>query len=260
MPRIIQLTDLHLTADPAARLKNVPTWETFRDVLTHVRENAGDWDLLVITGDLAQDERAETYERLRAELGDWLPRCRLVPGNHDNRAGLRQVFPEMFSNRSEFLIFREAVGEWRILGLDTQSPGEVGGRIGPDQLEWLARQLEENGDSPTLVFLHHPPVSVNSAWLDKIGLEAPEPFRELIATHPQVRAVATGHVHHVFEGKLGRSAVLTTPSTAIQFEPGGESATYINDPPGYRVFDLEDTGYRTQVVRLPVLRFPPLPD
>ena len=260
MPRIVQLTDLHLTADPAARLKGVPTWETFRDVLTHVRENAGDWDLLVVTGDLAQDEVAETYDLLREELGDWLPRCRVVPGNHDNRAGLRQVFPEMFSHRSEFLTFHEALGEWRILGLDTHSPGEVAGRIGPDQLQWFARQLEENGPSPTLVFLHHPPISVNSAWLDKIGLEAPESFCGLIESHPQVRAVATGHVHHVFEGKLGALAVFTTPSTAIQFEPGGESATYSSDPPGYRVFDLGDTGYRTQVVRLPMLRFPPTAD
>ena len=98
---------------------------------------------------------------------------------------------------------------------------------------------------------------MGSPWLDKIALEHPEPLRELIAAHPQIRCVATGHVHHVFQGKIGQADVLTTPSTAIQFEPKGEESSYTNDPPGYRIFDLDESGYRTEVMRLPEMRYLP---
>lgn len=256
MPRIVQLTDLHLFCDRATRLKNVPTWETFRDVCRHIKAHAGEWDLMVLSGDLAHDELAETYALLREELGDWLPRCRLIPGNHDNRAGLRTVFPEIVPRNEGFISFAEELAGWRILGVDSHLAGEVPGRIEPEQLEWLADQLKGHPNQPTFVFLHHPPISVNSPWLDKIGLENPELFRNLITNHPQIRAVITGHVHHVFQGKLGSADVLTTPSTAIQFEPKGEESSYTNDPPGYRIFDLKEESYQTEVLRLPELRFP----
>jgi len=260
MPRILQLSDLHLFRDVEDRLKNVPTWETFRDVLDHVRSQAGPWDLLVITGDLAHDELAETYRLLRKELGDWLPRCRLLPGNHDNREGLKEVFPEIVPGDSEFLSFSEELGDWLIVGLDTHQPGEVSGRIEPEQIEWLEAELTEHQDRPTFVFLHHPPMSVQSPWLDRIALENPEPLQELIAANPQIRAVIAGHVHHVFESKLGAADFLTTPSTAIEFEPQGEESSYVNAPPGYRIFDLEENGYSSEVLRLPVSRFLPMND
>jgi Icc protein len=237
-------------------LKGVPTWETFREVLEHVRAHAGQFDLMVLTGDLAQDELPETYALIRKELGELLPRCRFVPGNHDNRMGLQQIFPEILPAGSEFLSFRETVGGWQIIGLDTHQPGKVPGHFGSDQLEWLAQQLNQNSKANTLLFLHHPPISVNSPWLDKIALECPEPLCELIQSHPQLRAIATGHVHHVFQGKLGDADFYTTPSTAIQFGPCADESCYTQDPPGYRVFDLEERGYRTEVVRLPELRYP----
>ncbi|MCA9073072.1 MAG: phosphodiesterase [Planctomycetaceae bacterium] len=258
MPRIVQLTDLHLLCDQTARLKNVPTWETFRDVCRHVRANAGEWDLMVLTGDLAHDELAETYALLREELGDWLPRCRLVPGNHDNRFGLRTVFSEIVPANEGFLSFSEEVAGWRILGVDSHWPAEIPGRIEREQLDWFTDQLENHRDQPTLVFLHHPPISVNSPWLDKIGLENPEAFQQLITDHPQIQAVITGHVHHVFQGKLGTADVLTSPSTAIQFEPQGEDSSYTHDLPGYRIFDLDGESYQTEVLRLDELRFPPV--
>jgi Icc protein len=253
---IIQLTDLHLLRDFAGCLKGVPTWETFREVLGQVRDQAGKFDLMVLSGDLAHDELAETYALLREELGELVPRCRIAPGNHDNRAGLRDMFPEIVPC-GEFLSFQETLGPWQVIGLDTHQPGEVSGRIGQDQLDWLSGQLKQSKDHPTLLFMHHPPISVNSPWLDKIALETPKPLCELIQANPQVRAIATGHVHHVFQGKLSHADVFTTPSTGIQFEPQGEESSYTLDPPGYRIFDLGETGYQTEVRRLPVLRYVP---
>jgi Icc protein len=87
--------------------------------------------------------------------------------------------------------------------------------------------------------------------------EDPAPLCELIQANPNIRAIATGHVHHVFQGKLGHADFFTTPSTAVQFKPRGEESSYTFDPPGYRIFNLEGNGYRTEVIRLAELRHSP---
>ena len=255
--RILQLTDLHLFADPDARLKGIPTRETLRDVLEFAETHDGPYDLLVITGDLAHDELPESYRALRALLGERVARCRLIPGNHDNRRSLRDLFPEVVAAGQGPITFSLSAGGWQLIGLDTHVPGEVSGRIDTDQLAWLADQLSRSPQRPTLLFMHHPPIPVGVAWLDRIGLEDAEPFCRLIESSPQVRVISAGHVHHEFQGRLGQASVLTTPSTGLQFLPAGEESAWTTDPPGYRFFTLTDDRYETQVVRLPELKYAP---
>ena len=168
---IVQLTDLHLFEDPDGLLAGVRTWSTFRAVLDEVKKLHGDLDYLILTGDLAQDEALPTYLMLREALGDWVPCCRIIPGNHDNRAHLRDAFPELFEESQDKLTFALSTGGWRILGLDTHVPGQVRGRVDDAQLEWLRAQLASAPATPTLLFLHHPPVPINVGWLDELGLD-----------------------------------------------------------------------------------------
>ena len=72
--RIVQVTDPHLFRDPDGVLAGVPTWKTFRAVLRKIGARHNDFDYLILTGDLAQDEELETYYMLREVLGDWLER------------------------------------------------------------------------------------------------------------------------------------------------------------------------------------------
>jgi Icc protein len=94
MTRIVQLTDLHVFADPDTRLYDIPTRELLQDVAAHVERHAGRVDHLVVTGDHTHDELPETYRAVRQILEPWLDRLWQVPGNHDDRATLRSVFGE----------------------------------------------------------------------------------------------------------------------------------------------------------------------
>ena len=254
--RIIQLSDLHLFADPGERLFGVPTQETFAELLAFIRANEP-FDHLVLTGDLAQDEALPTYETLRGMLGDWVERTHLVPGNHDDRERIRRVFGERTPPAGP-LTFAFDAGGWRVLGLDTQVPGQVGGRLDPEQLGWLDRQLATRPDSPTLVFCHHPPVPVGVEWLDRLSLEEPCRLLTRMRDRAHFRALACGHVHREFETALGTARIFTTPSTALQF--GGAGHRFDMKPPGYRRFTLGGAALASDVVRLPELRFPPSPD
>ena len=259
---ILQLTDLHLMADPDAALKGVRTRESLIEVLRFIRdrEKAGEWDFdyIILTGDLAHDERLATYETLRELLGDLVSRCRLIPGNHDDRVLIRRVFPELVSTSEEFINFSVATAGWRLIGLDSHVEGEVYGRIDPIQLQWLAAELSTHAVEPTILFIHHPPFSVEAAWLDEIGLQEPEHLRELVANSPQVKIISAGHVHHEFAGRLGHAVVYTTPSTGVQFVPAGDEPVYDPVPPGYRLFVLDGGEFQTEIVRLPQVKYPPV--
>jgi Icc protein len=262
MTKIIQLTDLHLFEDSGEQLYGVPTRAAVHDVLDHLFEHQGDFQRLILTGDLAHDERAATYRQLREMLGARLAHCRIIPGNHDDRASLREVFPEIISTLDgsgggPTLQFREDVAQWRLIGLDSHQPGEVAGRIDAAQLDWLREQLADDSVQRIILFVHHPPVGIECPWLDAIGLLDAEPLNRLLRAENRLRAICVGHIHQEFSGTLGQATVWGTPSACLQFRPQTREPEYEPLPPGYRVLEFEGDTLRSRVVRLPRLKYPP---
>lgn len=257
MPTILQLTDLHLFADRSTLLKGVRPWESLARVLETIRTRNIEFDHLVLTGDLTHDGQRETYEQLREALGARADRTWAIPGNHDERAHFAQVFnvstaraaPRGPSGR---VTFSFAAANWRVLGLDTLVPAELRGELGGEQLDWLEEELARHAGSPTLIFLHHPPVDVGSAWLDKIGLTDREPFCRLIGSSPQVKLLGCGHIHQEFEARIGSATLLAEPSTSVQFRPGTETLVCDELPPGFRVIRLEGDHWQSAIVRAAV--------
>lgn len=223
--RIVQISDLHLwTHDDDPRtvryLENATGHPNGADnlgslhaVLDHVETvcQAGGFDKLVITGDIAQDEQKETYELLKRVLlkRGLLDLTLCIPGNHEQRGFLRKVFggesaAELHGG------FSDHVCGWRLIGVDTHdTDAKVGwggdmahlddwdggtGRLQHAQLQWLKEELCRHRDQPTVVFMHHPPMPVGSPWADTILIEQPgqAELERILARSPQVRAVHCG--------------------------------------------------------------------
>jgi 3',5'-cyclic-AMP phosphodiesterase len=258
MTRIVQLTDLHVFADPEARLFGIPTRETLREVVAHVEQHAGRVDHLVVTGDHTHDELPQSYAAVREILSPWLDRLRQVPGNHDDRAVLRASFADRIPGAGDEPVeFAFSAGDWLCVGIDSQLPGQVKGRIDEAGVARIRARLDEHDPAAAVLFLHHPPVLFGSAWMDPIGLEGRELLQELIREDGRIRLVCCGHVHHESANTVGGASVVTTPSTGLQFDPAGETTTFATDPPGYRIVDLDGDGCSTRVVRLPSARYTP---
>ena len=255
--RILQLSDPHLLSEPDARLRAVPVYRSFRHVIRHLEEQSPVFDWAILTGDLAHDEKRDTYELLKRTLVEKFGNWRIIPGNHDSRDFIRQVFPEMCGTGRDRVNFSVEAAGWKLVGLDSHLPGSVSGRVGRRQLEWLRQELDADPGAPTVLFIHHPPIPVGSLWLDRIGLEDAEHFRLVVAEAPQVQLVLCGHVHHEFRGRLGQAEVLAAPSTAFQFLPKGETPVFDPVPPGARILELHGSRWRTRVVRLPELIWVP---
>lgn len=249
--QILQLSDLHLLADPEGRVRGVSTGKTFEQVLDLVREQYSDCSRIVITGDLAQDELHATYVVLRERLGELLDRCLVLPGNHDDRVSLVEMFGARTPADDGQIAFSVQSGDWRLIGLDSHDHGKTSGRLTDTQLSWLDSALARDTERPTIVFLHHPPVPIASPWLDKIGLAPSESFLEIIDRALHAKVVAVGHIHQEFVAQVSGTLVVSAPSTAFQFRPRVRSMQFDSLAPGFRVYELDGHALSTYVVRLP---------
>ncbi len=249
MPRVLQITDTHLYADPDGCLLGLPTRRSFEAVLALARVLADgrEPDAVLLSGDLVHDERPEGYLYLRGRMQDLGIPFHAIPGNHDRVGLLAGHLDPGAGQRVRGVL----VGGWHLVLLDSTLPGEDGGRLGPDGLMALDLTLGACPGLPTLVCLHHQPVPVGSPWLDGIGLADGEALLAVLARHAQVRGVVWGHVHQEFDGVRSGLRLLGTPSTCVQFLPDSADFALDTRTPGLRWLDLlPDGDIETQVVRL----------
>lgn len=241
--RVVQLSDMHLRARPGDTLRGVDTGVTLRAVLQAMSRDQHP-DLLLLTGDLAEDAVPVAYARLRDLVGATGVPAWCLPGNHDDR---ELVQAEL--NRDGLATPRsKRMGGWLFVLLDSSVPGSIGGELGTSELAALDDVLSSHADEPTVVALHHPPVALGSRWIDALGLADAGAFINIIGAHPQVRAVIWGHAHQVWTGHWGDTQLLGCPSTCMQFEPGADEFALDDRPPGWRTLDLHPDGTLTTEV------------
>jgi Icc protein len=257
--RILQLSDPHLLADPGGRCRGALPLRQLRDglekALALLRSRGMPPDLLLISGDLCQDESLGGYSRLRDLLQHWptpLPPLALLPGNHDHPALLRAAL-----GRQAVIAPAELVlGRWRLLLLDSHCSGSAAGLLGARQRAWLAERLAA-APGPVLVALHHPPLPIGDPGLDPIRLADGEELLALLRSSAGLAAVLFGHVHQHWRGALpGREAVqlLACPSTLCAFAPVQPCPLASPRDPGARLLQLGVGGE----IRQELLRWMPV--
>lgn len=236
--QLLQLTDPHLFGDPTRELYGVNTATSFARTLEAALASGRVPDAILATGDIGDDMSEAAYAGFRGALAGRAERVFCLPGNHDDPALMAQVFAaDGFQHCG-----RARLGAWGLVMLDTHVPGRPYGRLATSELARLDSDLLALGDVPVLVCLHHPPVSVGSAWLDGVGLENGAALLEVVDRHPQVRCVLAGHVHQEFDVVRRGVRMLATPSTCAQFVPGTERCVMDRRPPGYRWIELHSDG------------------
>ncbi|QTF94496.1 MAG: metallophosphoesterase, partial [Halomonas sp. BM-2019] len=175
--RLVQISDCHLQADPAARARAGFPLRQLEAVVEAVNRERP--DMVLVTGDISNDETAASYQLAARTLNRLAAPWFWLAGNHDD--------PALMAETRE-LIAELDLGAWRILLLDTTLGGQAQGELGPERLAELAERLEED-ERPTLLAMHHPPLPVGSAWIDALGLEDREAFWQTLAAHGQVRTI-----------------------------------------------------------------------
>ncbi|MBI2708179.1 MAG: metallophosphoesterase [Actinobacteria bacterium] len=152
--------------------------------------SAVDPAVVLVKGDLTATGTHAEYERfVEVWQGAFGARLLHVRGNHDAYYGA--TFADMSCQRVDLPGATLAM-------LDTTVPGQAGGGLTADQIEWLD-ELAATADRPVLVFGHH------HAW-NPASSERPDPYFgvhpdwserlvEVVARRPRIAGYFAGHTH-----------------------------------------------------------------
>jgi 3',5'-cyclic-AMP phosphodiesterase len=244
---VAQLTDTHLFADGNQEMLGCRTNPSFESVIATIAQLHPQPDILLLTGDLSQDETKESYLYLRSHIDPLQIPTYWIPGNHDQGlSDMEQVLnSSIISTDKEF-----QKGNWNFILLNTMMSGKVQGWLSIAELTRLEQQLQDHSQ-PAIVVLHHPPLPVGAACMDKIRLENSDELFAILDRFPQVKIVLFGHIHHATEQLRGEVRYIGTPSTCVQLKPNSEVFTIDDQPPGFRLLRLYADGqYETEVRRV----------
>lgn len=236
---VVQLSDPHIGADwghgdPVATL--AATVDAVRALET--KPNA-----VLLTGDLADHAADDEYERLRQLVAQIGTPLFVLPGNHDDRTALRRHFDTPGAG-SEPVQYAVDLGPLRLVVLDSTRPGEDGGELDAGRLAWLEEALSDAPRTPTVLALHHPPLTTGIAAMDEIGLPPTDVLAlgDVLERHQQVRRIVAGHLHLGISADLRGVNVLVAPSAYLQatLDFGAETIELSAEPPGFVVHALVD--------------------
>lgn len=231
---LAQLSDFHL--DGTAR-----STERATRVMDHLRALPRRPDALLVTGDIADHGAEAEYEEAVGLLDAPFP-VLCCPGNHDDRATYRRVLlgepPETTPiNRLH------RVGGAAVLMCDATIPGRDDGRLDPDTLAWIDTALTELGQEvPALLAFHQPPVALGHPVPDSSQLDAGQGLVELLADHPQVVALLTGHAHTGAASFFAGIPVLVAPAVTwtLRLPCEGAAIADRSAPPGLLLHLLDE--------------------
>lgn len=219
---LAQLSDLHL----GAAWEGVEALPRLERVIDAIQALPNEVDAVLASGDLADDASEQSYRLARQALERLGVPVYPLPGNHDDRARLREVY-ELPGTGEEPINYSAVVGELRLVVVDSIVPGQDPGALAEERLRWLDDELSQDPRRPTIVAMHHAPLATGIREWDEINWEDSRRAREelgaVVARHPQLRAIVAGHLHRTAASTLSGCPVVSVPSAYLQALPDFES-------------------------------------
>lgn len=235
---ILQISDLHILPNLGQTLLGIDTEHYFHEILNHAMALGIAFDLLLVTGDLAQDPCPASYQRILERLEQCPIPAICLPGNHDDLSLMQGIL-----NTDKVSCQKQAMFEnWQLICLNSQIPNSPDGELSPQELVFLKHCLLKHPDCHALVAVHHHSLPTGCAWLDTMMIKNSSQLFELIGRFPQVKAITNGHIHQLMDTMVDNVRVLAAPSTCFQFKPNCEDFCVEPTAPGYRTIMLYADG------------------
>ena len=250
---IAQITDTHVGFEPEAGDEEF-NFLRFCMAIDHLLEQHVHPDALILTGDVADKGRPESYERIKGPLQRCNFPVHVMTGNHDNRDNLLAAFPDCPTITTPagkpYVQYALDVGGLRVVCLDTLQHGRHGGAFCETRARWLADELAAHPTTPTMIVMHHPPIISGIDWMDP---RPHEPwlarFGEAVAGHDQIVSGTCGHLHRPVCASFGSIPVSVTPAVApavsldlrpVDFHKEDGRGIVDGEPPAYALHRWKD--------------------
>ncbi len=236
---LAQLTDTHVSVGDHG--PGAAYWaENARRLRTALRALNAESErpaAVIGTGDMVECGKQPAYDLLVEIMADLELPFWPLPGNHDSNSRMKAAFPHMpwEENHASWV---QVVPESTItvIGLDSTTPGESGGHIDSERLDWLADNIDAAA-GPTVLAMHHPPFLTGIDWMDALGFKGLEQLQQVLQAHPPTRIIA-GHYHRSIVTQVGPSPASVGIATALHVNLDLSNAAIpavINDPIGYEL-------------------------
>jgi Icc-related predicted phosphoesterase len=193
------LSDTHIAADRSTVSRGINMAEHLTAAAKDVAAAQEDFRGAFVCGDCAyndgQKEDYATFTDLLQPIRKAKGPVHLALGNHDNRERFREalntekVAKRPVADRQAALI-KAPRANWFVLD-SLEKTLSTPGVIGREQLDWLAKALDEHSSKPALILVHHNP----GALANVRGLKDTEAFMGVIRPRKQVKAYVFGHTH-----------------------------------------------------------------
>jgi len=238
--KLIHITDFHLPS-PGESLWGLDPFDRLGRCLDDIARWHGDAAFCVITGDMSDCGDPGAYDWLARRLEAFPLPTFMIPGNHDDREALKAAFPGLPQSEGGFIQFVQETEAGPFIFLDTCKGPVSEGRLCAQRLDWLARALDDARGQDVRLFMHHPPFDVGIPYMDRIKLENPDDFVQMISRHDRIRHIFFGHVHRAAFIEWRGIPCTCLPGTSHQVPLKRESidgVPYSVEPSMYAVVEI----------------------
>jgi 3',5'-cyclic AMP phosphodiesterase CpdA len=255
---IAQMTDIHIGFAPDEKPEEFNRLR-FRATLARILDAPNRPDMLVLSGDITDHGDRYSFERTAELLAECPFPIWPMVGNHDTRAELLNAFPQVRADDGFVHYVLEQNG-LRIVLLDTLEEGRHGGAFCERRQAWLEARLDEAPETPTLIFMHHPPVVSGIEWMDPGADEAwVQRLAAALRGREQVLAIHCGHLHRPLAASFEGIPLCVTPSVAplvamdlrpIDRNDPDQRDLITTEPPTYALHRWDGTSLVTHYERI----------
>ena len=226
------LSDTHIPAKLGERHRGACMAENAEHIVSEILSRDAGPGGVIVSGDCARlFGHAEDYRNFAGLIEPLVHGRRelhLLMGNHDNREVFARTCASAFPDRSGPAGRRAAFLpsehlNWFLLdSLEEGTP--VAGRLGREQLDWLAATLDRHPDKPAVVVAHHH-LKIRDergrVFKPMSALRDSAELHEVMKSRRQVKAYFYGHTHRWEIGRTREGIHLVNlPSSAYVFESG----------------------------------------
>lgn len=232
--RVALLADTHISADPdlvypGTKWPGSPVKEgehesvNMADCLAETAKNIVALPPrpahLIVNGDCAHsrgtEEEYKEFLRLVEPIRTAGITIHVTIGNHDSREKLWKSLPFL---KKEQMGIQADVIELPHANLVLLDSGKKG-ILGDEQLNWLAKELDDRRDKPALIFGHFNPYPNRGVRPIK-GMRDGESLLKLLAKRKHARAYFYGHTHEWQHNQRGHLHLINQPAVSYYFGKG----------------------------------------
>ena len=213
---LAQISDTHISLPDPESSRTSERMNALEAFVAHVDGMDEKPDLILHTGDVTHDGTPEEYEAVKAVMNALDIPVYFSLGNRDLGANLVEGLKDLGGAELEggFLIYSVDGFPVRLIAMDTQNRKSRIGTTCSVRLCILDELLAEQPDTPTALFMHHPPFEVTTS---KYPFQFDDPvladaFMRLVMQNKQVVHLFCGHMHRQYGVELETCYASVTPS------------------------------------------------